>query len=236
MVLTGVPILLIEDNVRLTASLVRGFAEREFVIEAVASGRAALEHLTSRDYDAVVLDLGLPDIDGLEVLTTARQQGLLAPVLVLSARDAVEQRVAALDHGADDYMIKPFEFVELVARVRALVRRASAPRWAPLRLGNLRVEADSPCVWIGERSVTLSPREHALLQHLVRHTGQVADRREILSAVFGYEFDPGTNVIDVHVAHLRRKLQGTNVRLETVRGQGYRVRLPVSSGGTDADD
>jgi DNA-binding response OmpR family regulator len=125
-------------------------------------------------------------------------------------------------------------FVELVARMRALVRRASAPRWAPLRLGDLRVDADSPVAWIDDRRVALSPREHTLLQHLVRHAGQVADRRGILSAVFGYEFDPGTNVIDVHVAHLRKKLESSNVRLETVRGQGYRVKLPVN--GTDGDD
>jgi two-component system OmpR family response regulator len=229
------PILLIEDNVRLTASLVRGFGECDLVLESVATGSAALERLTKQDCDAVVLDLGLPDIDGLEVLSSARQMGVLAPVLVLSARDAVEQRVAALDRGADDYLIKPFVFAELVARVRALVRRASAPRWAPLRLGDLRVDADSPHAWIGARSIALSPREHALLQHLVRHAGQVADRRGILSAVFGYEFDPGTNVIDVHVAHLRRKLEGTNVRLETVRGQGYRVRVPAAVSGSDTD-
>jgi DNA-binding response OmpR family regulator len=228
--------LLVEDNPRLSASLLRGFAECKLAVEAVGSGRAALERLAKRDCDAMILDLGLPDIDGSEVLTTARAMGITIPVIVLSARGSVEERVLALDAGADDYLVKPFELAELIARLRALARRSSAPRLASLQLGNLNVHADEPRVQVGARSVALSPREHALLQHLMRHAGQIARRSEILSAVFGYGFDPGTNLIDVHVAHLRRKLAGASVQLETVRGQGFRLRSAAMLGVSDTSD
>jgi two-component system OmpR family response regulator len=216
--------LLVEDNAALRDSLLRGFGEWNWDLEAVATGGAAIERLARGDCDAIILDLGLPDIDGLEVLVAARQAGVTAPVLVLSARDAVDQRVQALDCGADDYLVKPFAFAELLARLRALVRRSAAPQSPPLCLGDLAVDAENPRAQIGSRFISLSPREHALLQHLMRHAGLVAKRREILSAVFGYDFEPGTNVIEVHIAHLRRKLEGANVRLETVRGQGYRLQ------------
>jgi DNA-binding response OmpR family regulator len=219
-----VSVLLIEDNARLRASLVRGMEECGFVVEVEETGHGALQRLSRNDADAVILDLGLPDIDGLDVLVTARERGLLVPVLVLTARDAIESRVTALDRGADDYLVKPFAFEELIARLRALVRRAAAPRWAPLAFGELRIEPNSPLVQIGKRSVALSPREHALLHYLVRRGSDVSSRREIFSEVFGYEFDPGTNVIEVHIAHLRRKLGGARTRIETVRGAGYRLR------------
>jgi len=219
-----VSILLVEDNARLRATLVRGMAECGFVVEVEETGRGALEHLSKRDPDAVILDLGLPDIDGLEVVVAARARGLLAPVLVLTARDAVESRVAALDGGADDYVVKPFAFEELVARLRALVRRAAAPRWTPLAFGDLQIESSGRIVRIGDRRVALSPRERALLHHLLRRGSDISTRRELFSEVFGYDFDPGTNVIEVHVAHLRKKLAGAQCRIETVRGEGYRLR------------
>jgi DNA-binding response OmpR family regulator len=228
--------LLIEDNVQLRASLSRGLRESQISVEAVGTGSEALQHLRKRASDVVVLDLGLPDIDGLELLNGARDMGVLAPVLVLSARDAVGERVRALNAGADDYVVKPFDLAELVARLHALLRRASAPRWAPLYFGNLRVQAERPEAHVGERSITLSPREHALLQHLVRHGGQVASRSEIMFHVFRQNFDPGTNVIDVHIAHLRRKLEGTDVHVETVRGHGYRLRVSSAADPIATDD
>jgi len=220
-----VSILLVEDNAKLAASLSKGMGESGFSVEWAPTGKVALERLEKNDADAVILDLGLPDIDGLEVLSRARASGVVAPVLVLTARDAVDSRVDALDRGADDYLVKPFAFEELLARLRALVRRASAPRWAPLTYGDVRMDPDGPSVVVAGAPVRLSPRERALLHHLLRRGGDVAPRKEIFSEVFGYDFDPGTNVIEVHVAHLRRKLAGARTRIETVRGIGYRLRL-----------
>lgn len=229
-------ILLVEDNARLAALLLRGFREWNWALEAVTTGGAAIARLARHDCEAVILDLNLPDVDGLEVLVATRKSGIKVPILVLSARDAVTQRIEALDCGADDFLVKPFVFAELLARLRALVRRSSADRDAPLCIGDLVVDAGNPLAQIGTRSVVLSPREHALLQHLVRNAGQVAKRREILSSVFGYNFDPGTNVVDVHVARLRRKLKGSNVHVDTVRGEGYRLhRVPALDFRTDVD-
>ena len=223
-------LLLVEDNSRLAASLGKGLGEDGFAVSAVASGAAALRRLEQRDIDAVVLDLGLPDLDGLEVLTTARTRGLQVPILVLTARDAVDMRVRALEAGADDYLVKPFAYTELLARLRALLRRASAPRWAPLASGDLVLEAGEPTVMVAGQPVTLSPREHGLLELLLRRRGEVLGRTELLREVFGYNFDPGTNLVDVHMANLRRKLRGAAERIETVRGLGYRLR-PASGPG-----
>ncbi len=217
-------LLLVEDNAKLSASLARGLREDGFEVDAVATGADALARLGRRDIDAVILDLGLPDRDGLEVLDEARRAGLLAPVLVLTARDAIESRVAGLERGADDYLVKPFAYAELLARLRALIRRASAPRWSPLRAGDLALAPDQPAVVIRGAAVPLSPREHALLELFVRRRGEVLARAEILREVFGYPFDPGTNLVDVHVANLRRKLGADADRIETVRGAGYRFR------------
>ena len=217
-------LLLVEDNARLSASLSRGLVEDGFAIDAVATGSEALVRLGQRDVDALILDLGLPDMDGIDVLGAARALRILAPVLVLTARDAVESRVHALELGADDYLVKPFAYAELLARIRALLRRAAAPRWAPLACDGLALAADEPVVTIHGRAVPLSPREHALLALLMRRRGEVIGRPEILREVFGYDFDPGTNLVDVHVANLRRKVGGEATRIETVRGVGYRLR------------
>ncbi len=216
-------LLIIEDSPRLAASLSRGLAEDGFTVVAVGGGVAALERLERGDVDAVVLDLGLPDMDGLEVLAHIRGRGLVVPVLVLTARDAVDERVRALDQGADDYLVKPFEYAELLARMRALLRRAAAPRWAPLAAEGLVLQPGDPTIQVDGRPVSLSPREHALLALLLRRRTEVLSRAEILGEVFGYNFDPGTNLVDVHVSNLRRKLRDAAVRIETVRGIGYRL-------------
>jgi DNA-binding response OmpR family regulator len=171
----------------------------------------------------MVLDLGLPDMDGIEVLSRARADGLVLPILVLTARDAVESRVRALEAGADDYLVKPFAFAELLARLRALLRRAASPRWAPLACADLRLDPGTAGAHVGGREVPLSPRERSLLEFLLRRQGEIVGRAEILREVFGYDFDPGTNVIDVHLAHLRRKIDSSTVKLETVRGVGFRL-------------
>jgi len=219
----GMRVLVVEDTAALAGSLRRGLGEEGFEVEVAGDGGGALAALARAPVDVVVLDLGLPDVDGVEVLARLRAGGDVVPVLVLTARDAVESRVRALDAGADDYVVKPFSFEELVARLRALARRAAAPRWAPLACGDLVLTPGQPAAKVAGDAVALSPRERALLEMLVRRRGEVLARKEILREVFGYEFDPGTNVVDVHVAHLRRKLRGATVKIETVRGFGYRL-------------
>ena len=143
---------------------------------------------------------------------------------MLTARDAIDDRVAGLDAGADDYLVKPFAFAELVARVRALLRRAAAPRWAPLVCGDVDLRADEPVVTVAGAAVALTPKQHAILALLLRRRGEAVTRAEILVDVFGYSFDPGTNLVDVHVGNLRRKIDASaSVRIETVRGRGYRL-------------
>jgi DNA-binding response OmpR family regulator len=216
-------VLVVEDTTRLAESIVRGLDEEGVPAEHVGTGGAALERLARRDVDVVVLDLGLPDMDGLDVLARLRGGGDVVPVLVLTARDAVKARVAALEAGADDYVVKPFSFDELVARVRALARRAAAPRWAPLACGRVSLAPGEPAAQVGGGRVSLSPRERAFVELLLRRQGEALARKDILKEVFGYDFDPGTNVVDVHVAHLRKKLRGGGVRVESVRGVGYRL-------------
>jgi DNA-binding response OmpR family regulator len=219
-----VPLLVVEDNAVLAGSLAKGLREDGFEVDAVSTGGEALRRLERRDVDAVVLDLGLPDVDGLSVLTTARERGVHVPILVLTARDAVRSRVTALDLGADDYLVKPFQYDELLARIRALLRRAAAPRWAPLSCNGLVYRDDDLSVAIHETTVALSPREHALLGFFLRRKGEALGRAEILLQVFGYQFEPGTNLVNVHIANLRRKLGLRAVCIETVRGIGYRLR------------
>jgi len=217
-------ILLVEDNVRLTRLLAKGLTEESFVVDAVGRGRAAEERLAGGGIDLAIVDLGLPDIDGLEVVASTRRRRIAVPILVLTARDAVAARVQALELGADDYLVKPFAFEELVARIRALLRRASAPRWAPLALADVVLEANENVVVVAGAQVALTPKQHAILALLLRRRGEVVTRTDILAEVFGYQFDPGTNLVDVHVANLRRKIdRSAAVRIETVRGRGYRV-------------
>ena len=218
-------IVLVEDNHQLATTIADGLAEDGYAVDVVGTASGGIERGMRRDLDVMVLDLGLPDRDGLEVLRELRAARINVPILVLTARDAVDARVAALDAGADDYLVKPFAFAELVARIGALARRAAGPRWAPASDVPLTMR-DDLVVESGDRTVALSPREYALFGCLLRRRGEVVARAEILRDAFGYEFDPGTNVIDVHLNHLRKKLQGFPVTIETVRGAG--IRLTVS--------
>ncbi|MCY0995064.1 response regulator transcription factor [Nannocystis sp. ILAH1] len=217
-------ILLIEDNERLVRALEQGFSEEGIAVVPALAAAKALEQSRASSLDAIVLDLGLPDMDGMTLLQLLRTERPHIPLLVLTARDAVESRVAALDAGADDYLIKPFEFAELLARLRALTRRAGGPRWAAVEEGEVALD-DEFGVRHGDVRVVLTPREHALLAYLLRRRFEVVPRIDILREVFGYSHDPGTNAIDVHLAHLRRKLTGLPIALETVRGAGFRARV-----------
>lgn len=221
---TAARLLLVEDTDALARSLQGGLAEEGFTVEACGSLASARAQLASGAFDGVILDLGLPDGDGTALLSEVRGGGHALPIIVLTARDAMRARVTALECGADDYLLKPFAFEELLARLRALLRRASAPRWSATAIASLSLRPADPVVTLGDRTVVLSPRERGLLGHLCARVGTVVTRRELLREVFGYDFDPGTNLIDVHVAHLRRKLVGASVTIETVRGFGYRLR------------
>jgi DNA-binding response OmpR family regulator len=237
---TEVPLLVVEDNAVLSGSLAKGLREDGYEVDVVDNGRDALRRLERPDVDAVVLDLGLPDMDGLDVLVAARSRGVHSPVLVLTARDTMNTRVNALDLGADDYLVKPFQYEELIARIRALLRRAAAPRWAPLSCNGLAYRDDDLTITIYEQRVTLSPREHALLGFLLRRKGEALSRAEILLQVFGYQFEPGTNLVNVHIANLRRKLGVRAVCIDTVRGIGYRLRAATEAdlemAAADGDD
>ena len=220
----SVRVVLVEDNPQLAGTIADGLGEDGFGVDVVDTAAKAITRGMRRDLDLMILDLGLPDRDGLDVLHELRAAKVHVPILVLTARDAVESRVAALDAGADDYLVKPFAFAELVARIGALTRRAGGPRWTPSSDLPL-VMRDDLVVESGERTASLSPREYALLQCLVRRRGEVVTRAEILREAFGYDFDPGTNVIDVHLTHLRKKLVGFPINIETVRGAGIRLTV-----------
>jgi DNA-binding response OmpR family regulator len=219
-----VTLLIVEDNATLSASLAKGLTEDGYDVDTADTGDAAVRRLERSDIDAVVLDLGLPDVDGIDLLAQLRERGINAPVLVLTARDAVSSRVAALEQGADDYLVKPFEYAELLARIRALLRRAAAPRWAPLSCNGLVLDPTELVIAVGADRVRLSPREHALLALFLRRKGELLRREDVLLQVFGYNFEPGTNLVNVHIANLRKKLRGGPVVIEAVRGVGYRLR------------
>ena len=221
---SAVRVVLVEDNPQLAGTIADGLGEDGFAVDVVDSAAKAIARGMRRDLDLMILDLGLPDRDGSEVLQELRAANVHVPILVLTARDAVESRVAALQAGADDYLVKPFAFAELVARIGALTRRAGGPRWTPSSDIPL-VMRDDLVVESGARSTSLSPREYALLGCLVRRRGEVVTRAEILREAFGYDFDPGTNVIDVHLTHLRKKLAGFPIAIETVRGAGIRLTV-----------
>jgi DNA-binding response OmpR family regulator len=216
-------LLVVEDEERVASFLVKGLRAHGYGVDWVRSGRDALRRATDADVSLVVLDLGLPDLDGLEVLAGLRERGATVPVLVLSARGRVGDRVKGLDLGADDYLAKPFAFEELLARIRANLRpRADAPPGV-LRAGGISVDQVRREATVGGRTFRLSAREFALLQAFIGHPSRVLSRQELLSMAWGMDFDPGTNLVDVYVGYLRRKLGEATI--ETVRGSGYRLRL-----------
>lgn len=191
---------------------------------AVNTGREALQMSHGGEFDLAILDLGLPDQDGLSVLKALRGQGYTMPIIVLTARDGVENTVAGLEGGADDYITKPFSFEELLARIRVQLRNR-LPRTQPdtaLQVGNITLDLLTRQVWVNDRLIELSAREFLLVEFFLRHPMQVLTREQILDRIWGYDYDPGTNIVNVYVGHLRKKL-GED-RIETVRGMGYRLR------------
>jgi two-component system OmpR family response regulator len=224
-------LLVVEDEARLALLLKRGLEEQGYVVDVTGDGAEALWLATEADYDTIVLDVMLPGLDGLEVTRRLRASEQWAPVLLLTARDGIDDRVAGLDTGADDYLVKPFSFAELAARVRALVRRSQAERPAVLEVGDLRLDPARRQAWRGREPLDLSPKEFALLELFLSHPGEVLTRTRILEHVWEFAYDPASNVVDQYVGYLRRKIDRPFGRedLETVRGVGYRLREPEGS-------
>jgi two-component system OmpR family response regulator len=219
----SVRVLVVEDARRLLDILMRSLKDEGFSVDGAETGAEAVRLATAVPYDAVVLDIRLPDIDGFEVCRRARAAGCESPILMLTARDALDDRVRGLDMGADDYLTKPFEFPELFARVRALVRRRSAPRPATLLVDGLELDPAAHTLRRDGEPVDLTAREFALLEYFMRHPGIALSRRRLIEHVWDCTYQGDSNVIDVYIRRLRTKLDG-DVVLETVRGVGYRLR------------
>jgi two-component system, OmpR family, response regulator len=219
-------LLIVEDDIKLATLLRRGLAGEGAAVDVARKGEDALWMAAANPYDAVVLDVMLPGIDGFETCRRLRDDGVWAPVLLLTARDAVEDRVAGLDGGADDYMTKPFSFAELSARLRAVVRRGAQERPAVLEVGDLRLDPAARRVWRGAAEIELSAKEFALLEVFMRRSGDVLSRLDLLERAWDFNYENRSNVIDVYVRYLREKVDrpfGVE-GIETVRGSGYRLR------------
>jgi two-component system, OmpR family, response regulator len=219
-------VLVVEDDVKMAALVRRGLVEEGLAADVARSGDDALWMAAATEYDAIVLDVMLPGADGFEVCRRLRESGRWAPVLMLTARDAVEDRVTGLDAGADDYLTKPFSFAELLARLRALARRPPLERPAVVEVGDLRLDPSTRQVWRGDAEVALSSKEFALLETFMRRAGEVLSRYQLLEHCWDYGYDNRSNVVDVYVRYLREKIDRPFGRssLETVRGAGYRLR------------
>ena len=219
-------ILVVEDELKMASLLRRGLAEEGHAVDVARTGDDAFWMAGAAEYDAIVLDLMLPGVDGIEVCRRVRESGVWAPVLMLTARDGVADRVAGLDAGADDYLAKPFSFAELLARLRALVRRGAVERPSVLEVGDLRLDPATRQVWRGPTEITLSAKEFALLETFMRRPGQVLSRYQLLEHAWDYAYENRSNVVDVYVRYLRDKVDRPfgHDSLETVRGAGYRLR------------
>jgi two-component system OmpR family response regulator len=223
-------VLMVEDDVKMAALVRRGLVEDGHAADVAATGEDAVWMAQAHPYDAIVLDVMLPGLSGFETCERLRSAGVWSPVLMLTSRDGVEDRVAGLDAGADDYLTKPFSFAELSARLRALSRRGGVERPAELVAGGLRLDPASRRVWRGENEVALSPKEFALLETFMRRPGQVLSRLQLLEHAWDFAYENRSNVVDVYVRYLREKLDRPfgKSSLETVRGVGYRLREDAS--------
>jgi two-component system OmpR family response regulator len=219
-------VLIVEDEVKMAGLIRRGLRHEGYAADVATKGEDALWMAEATEYDAIVLDVMLPGVDGFEVCRRLRAAGQWSPVLMLTARDSVRDRVAGLDGGADDYLTKPFSYAELLARLRALVRRGPVARPTELRAGDLRLDPAGHRVWRGDDEIQLSSKEFAILEAFMRHPGEVLSRFQLLEHAWDYTYENRSNIVDSYVRFLRRKVDkpfGTD-SIETVRGAGYRFR------------
>jgi two-component system, OmpR family, response regulator len=228
-------VLIVEDEAKMAGLLRKGLRQEGIAVDLAGKGEDALWMAGATEYDAIVLDLMLPGIDGIEVCRRLRGDGVWSPILMLTARDGVRDRVAGLDSGADDYLVKPFSYAELLARLRALARREGGERPTELRVGDLRLDPAARKVRRGEREIELSAKEFAVLEVFMRRPGEVLSRFQLLEHAWDYEYENRSNIVDSYVRFLRRKVDKPfGVRsIETVRGVGYRLR---QDGGRSAGD
>ncbi|HEY8369602.1 MAG TPA: response regulator transcription factor [Thermodesulfobacteriota bacterium] len=221
-------VLVVEDERKVASFVQRSLEEEGFAVDVAYDGRVGLERALATDYDAVVLDVMLPEKDGLAVVSAMREEGRRTPVLLLTARQAVGDRVKGLDAGADDYLVKPFAVEELLARVRALIRRKDGIRPGPLTVGDLVLDPDTRRARRGDREIELTAKEYALLDYFMRNAGRVLTRAMIAEHVWNVDFDTFSNVIDVYVNYLRNKIDAPfdTKLIKTVRGMGYMIEAP----------
>lgn len=218
-------VLVVEDDAGISRLIHQGLNEAGYAVDIASNGREGVNYAIAADYDVIVLDVLLPELDGLSVLKDLRQRGLQTPVLLLTALDMVQDRVLGLDAGADDYLIKPFDFTELLARLRALLRRPPLQTDVVFQVGNLEMDTVQRLVRRGDRLIELSPREFSLLEYLMRHPNQVLSRTQIAQHVWSFDFYSDFKVIDVYIGYLRRKIDRNEPSslIQTVRGVGYRI-------------
>ena len=217
-------ILVVEDEPGISSFVAKGLTSAGYNVTVVDKGAEAISGALGGDYSLIVLDIGLPDLDGFEVLEQIRGQGATLPIIVLTARSSVEDTVSGLEQGADDYMAKPFRFEELLARIRLRLRTATSDdpsNMVQINVGGLHLDLRTRCATIDGEPVELSAREFTMLQAFMEHPDQVLSRSQLLDMVWGYDFDPGSNVVDVYVRYLRRQIGSE--RIVTVRGMGYRL-------------
>ncbi|MCX5644238.1 MAG: response regulator transcription factor [Phycisphaerae bacterium] len=216
-------LLLIEDYRPLRESLAKGLREASFAVDSTGDGQEGLWYARGNDYDVIILDLMLPGMDGLRILKKVRAEGRQSHVLILTAKDTLDDRVAGLDLGADDYMVKPFAFRELLARVRALVRRSYRTKNPHIEVQDLRIDLANQRVWRGSEEIGLTPREYALLEYLAMRAGQVVSRTDIWEHVYEFNSSASSNVVDVYIGYLRKKIERPDQApvINTVRGRGY---------------
>jgi len=216
-------LLLVEDYRPLRQSLTKGLHEAGFAVDVTGDGKEALWYATSNEYDVIILDLMLPGMDGLEILKRIRSRGGDASVLILTAKDTVQDRVTGLDLGADDYLVKPFAFEELLARIRALLRRRYQEKSPCVEIDDLRIDLTTQRIWRGPEEIQLTPREYALLEYLAMRAGQTVSRTDIWEHVYEFNSSASSNVVDVYVGYLRKKIERPDkpALIHTARGRGY---------------